>query len=85
MCECTVLSCTEVPIVGAYKRGERGREAPKSLLEVRMIEASANIGAQESVCVCVCVDEQVNGWKVISVEVPASSFYSHKEGRRTRV
>ena len=30
-----------------YKQGERGREAPKSLLE-EMIEASANIGAQES-------------------------------------
>ena len=28
-----------------YKRGERGREAPKSLLEKRLIEASANIGA----------------------------------------
>ena len=36
-----------------YKRGKRGREAPKSLLEEEVIEASANIGAQESVCVCV--------------------------------
>ena len=35
-----------------YKRGERGREAPKSLLE-EMIEASANIGAQKSVCALV--------------------------------
>ena len=26
-----------------YKRGERGREAPKSLLEEEMIKASANI------------------------------------------
>ena len=44
VCECTILSCTEVPVVGDYKRGERGREAPKSLLEEEMIEASANIG-----------------------------------------
>ena len=43
----------EVPVVGGYKRGERGRKAPKSLLEEEMIEASANIGAQESGCVCV--------------------------------
>ena len=33
-----------------YKRGERGREAPKSLLKEKMIEASANIGAQKSIC-----------------------------------
>ena len=26
-----------------YKRGERGREAPKSLVQARMIQASANI------------------------------------------
>ena len=31
-------------------RGERGREAPKSLLEKELIEASANIGFQRSVC-----------------------------------
>ena len=43
LCECTVLSCTEVLVVGEYKRGERGREAPKSLVQARMIEASANI------------------------------------------
>ena len=41
-----------VPVVGGYKRGERGREAPKSLLE-EVIEASANIGAQKSVCALV--------------------------------
>ena len=29
------------------------REAPKSLLEEKLIEASANIGAQESVCALV--------------------------------
>jgi hypothetical protein len=34
-----------------YKRGEKGRKAPNSLVEEEMIEASANIGAQESVCV----------------------------------
>ena len=28
-----------------YKRGERGREAPRSPLEEELIEASANIGA----------------------------------------
>ena len=33
-----------------YRRGERGREAPKSLLEEELIEASANIGVQRSVC-----------------------------------
>jgi len=33
-----------------YKRGERGREAPRSLLEVELIVANANIGAQKSVC-----------------------------------
>ena len=34
----------EVPVVGGYRRGERGREAPRSLLEEKLIEASANIG-----------------------------------------
>ena len=34
-----------------YKRGEKGRKARKSLVEEEMIEASANIGAQENVCV----------------------------------
>ena len=29
--------------MGGYKRGERGREAPRSLLEEELIEASANI------------------------------------------
>ena len=46
--QCTVLhrgDCSR-----EYKRGERGREAPKSLLEGELIEASANIGAQKSVC-----------------------------------
>ena len=38
-----------------YKRGERGREAPKSLLEEELIEASANIEVQRSVCVLLVV------------------------------
>ena len=48
---CTVLhrsACSR-----GYKRGERGREAPKSLLGEELIEASANIGAQKSVCALV--------------------------------
>ena len=45
LCECTVLSCTGGACSSGYKRGERGREAPKSLLEEELIEASANIGA----------------------------------------
>ena len=44
---CTVLhrGC----LSRGYRRGERGREAPKSLLEKELIEASANIGVQRSV------------------------------------
>ena len=38
-----------------YKRDERGREAPKSLLEEELIEASANIGIQRSVCALLVV------------------------------
>ena len=53
LCECTVLSCIGGACSRGYKRGERGREAPKSLLEETLIEASANIGAQESVCALV--------------------------------
>ena len=63
VCECTVLSCTGGACSRGYKRGERGREAPKSLLDEVMIEASANIGAQESGCVCsasyVCVNDEI--------------------------
>ena len=51
VCERTVLSCTGGACSRGYKRGERAREAPRSLLEEEMIEASANIGAQEGVCV----------------------------------
>ena len=61
MCKCTVLFRTGGACSRGYKRGERGRKAPKSLLEEEMIEASANIGAQESRCVCsasyVCVND----------------------------
>ena len=50
MCECTVLFRTGGACSSGYKRGEREREAPKSLLEEKLIEASANTGAQERVC-----------------------------------
>ena len=47
-----------------------------------MIEASANIGAQERGCVCsasyVCVNDDI-----VEKMVPASPFYRHKEGRST--
>ena len=33
VCESTVLSCTGGACSRGYKRGERGREAPRSLLE----------------------------------------------------
>ena len=63
-----------MPVVGEYKRGERGREAPKSLLEEKMIEASG-----ERVCVLRVA------WKMDDecMGEPASSFYRHKEGRDT--
>ena len=44
VCEGTVLSCTGGAYSRGYRRDERGREAPKSLLEEKLIEASANIG-----------------------------------------
>ena len=49
VCESTVLSCTGCAFSRGYKRGERGREALRSLLE-ELIEVSANIRAQKSVC-----------------------------------
>ena len=55
MCESTALSCTGGACSRGYKRGERGREAPKSLLEEELIEASANIGVQRSVCALLVV------------------------------
>ena len=61
VCESTILSCIGGACSRGYKRGERGRKAPKSLLEEEMIEASANIGAQESGRVCsasyMCVND----------------------------
>ena len=51
VCESTVLSCTGVPVVGEYKQDERGREAPKSLLEEKTIEAKCRYRALERVCV----------------------------------
>ena len=44
VCEGTVLSCTGGACSRGYRRGARGREAPKSLLEEELIEACANIG-----------------------------------------
>ena len=44
VCEGTVLSCTGGACSRGYRRGERGREAPRSLLVEKLIEASANIG-----------------------------------------
>ena len=41
VCEGTVLSCTRGACSRGYKRGKRGREAPKSLLEVESVEMSA--------------------------------------------
>ena len=47
-----------------------------------MIEASANIGAQERGCVCsasyVCVNDEI-----VEKMVPVFLFYRHKEGRST--
>ena len=50
LCECTVLSCTGGACSRGYKQGERVREAPRPLLEEELIETSANIGAQKSIC-----------------------------------
>ena len=41
VCEGTVLSCTRSACSRGYKRGERGRKAPKSLLEVESVEVCA--------------------------------------------
>ena len=38
VCEGTVLSCTRGACSRGYKRGERVRKAPKSLLEVESVE-----------------------------------------------
>ena len=52
VCEGTVLSCTEVPVVGGTSEA-RERKAHMSLLVEELIEASANIGAQKSMCALV--------------------------------
>ena len=41
VCEGTVLSFTRSACSRGYKQGERGREAPKSLLEMESVETSA--------------------------------------------
>ena len=43
-----------VLVVGDTSLSERGREAPKSLAVLGVIEASANSGWSESVCSCGC-------------------------------
>ena len=43
-----------MPVVGEYRRGERGREAPRSLLDEKSIEVSANI---ECCASCSCDDD----------------------------
>ena len=48
----TVLSCSGVLAVGGTSLSERGREAPKSLDALELIEASANMGRGECECVC---------------------------------
>ena len=49
MCEGTVLSCTRSACSRGYKRGERGREAPKSLLEEELCVASSDVGIEACV------------------------------------
>ena len=39
-----------VPVVGGTSEAKEGGELPSLLLEEELIEASANIGAQKSVC-----------------------------------
>ena len=50
-----------VPVVGGTSEAREGEKLPSLLEEV--IEASANIGAQESGCVCsasyVCVNDEI--------------------------
>ena len=42
-----------VLVVGGYKRGERGREAPKSLVEEQLSVASSDVGARSEYVLCV--------------------------------
>ena len=77
VCVSTVLSCTGGACSRGYKRGERGREAPKSLLVEELIETSANIGVQRSVFALPVVRS------VVFYRVGRPPFYRHKEGRCT--
>ena len=52
VCEGTVLSCTRSACSRGYKRGERGREAPKSLLEEELSVASSDVGARSEYVLC---------------------------------
>ena len=45
VCEGTVLSCTRSARSRGYKRGELGREAPRSLQEKELVEMSAMIAS----------------------------------------
>ena len=54
MCEGTVLSCTLSARSRGYKRGERGRVAPKSLLERTLCAASCDVGARSECVRSVC-------------------------------
>ena len=48
-CESVVLSCTRSACSRGYKRGERGREAPKSLLEEELgVAMVVNVGDRGS-------------------------------------
>ena len=53
--ESIVLSCTGVLVVEGTSLSERGREAPKSLDMIGVIEASANIRSCECECEFACV------------------------------
>ena len=79
-CESTILSCTGGACSRGYKRGERGRKAPRSLLEEEMIEANANIGAQESGCVCSASYVCVNDDEIVEKMVPGSPFIDTRRG-----
>ena len=50
VCECTVLSCTGGACSSGYKQGERGREAPKSLLEEEWLKRVPMSGLGERMC-----------------------------------
>ena len=49
VCEGTILSCTRSARSRGYRQGERGREAPKSLLEEKLSVASIDVRLEASV------------------------------------